>query len=218
MSTTSLNSKKLILFVLVLLPSFFFAWYMNAHLLARLTAWPLNAVLPQAMPEAVHQINPTDRHLLMLSPIGADPRYSKAPPRGGQAVGINLLIYSFSIPLFAALAIASEASSWEHVRRISAGLLLLYLFVVLSATIRVLYLLEFGSRFAHVSPVTEQEALRQLIHHGHYLTVTILPTALPVLLWALMYRKTFLNIVPFGRSHESSPGDTKAKPPSDPRP
>lgn len=209
--SSSVTPKKLILFVLVLLPSFFFAWYMNSPFLAKLTAWPLDALLPQVLPDAVSRVGPTGRHLGMLSPIPpATPQPSARG--GGQIVFVNLLIYSFSIPLFAALAIASEASAWAHVRRVSLGVVLLYLFLVASAAIRILYLLEYGARFAHVSPVTDQEFLRHLIRHGHYLTVTILPTALPILFWAMLYPKSFASLVPFGKPAKTADDDSGPAP------
>ncbi len=190
------SPKKFILFTLLLLPSFFFAWYTNAHFVAQTSAWSLNQVLPDVFPKVVYKIAPADKHLVLLSLVKPNQTQVDRPTESGQAIEMNLLARSFSLPMFIALAVASEATIVAHVLRILAGLLISYAFVLLSVVAKVLYLLQFDIRFAHIDPVTENLLAGQLILNGYYLSSVVFPALIPIVVWAAFYPATFKALVP----------------------
>jgi len=184
--------RKLVVVALVLLPSFLFAWHMNAPLFAQLTAWTLNHILPGLFPDYVLGLRAADDIVLVSCRV---PSEQALPMMEDRSFALKLQLYSFSLPLFAALAVASEASALQHTLRLAGGIGAILIYIVASGAIRVMHILYFGLFFPRVEILPTSEFTTQLIHFGHYLTYTVLPMALPVILWALLYQDNFKAII-----------------------
>jgi hypothetical protein len=169
---------------------------MNAPGFAMFTAWALENTLKPAMPKIVLSVGVrVDSNLVVMTKIAPKNSTSSEAIKHGQSVAFNLMIYSFSIPLFSALAVASEGSTTQHLWRLFSGNALLLLFVYICAWVRFLYIAQFGAHFQHAHVLPDSPLITHSLKYAHYLTSTILPTALPVLLWTMLYRDTFLELI-----------------------
>lgn len=188
----SASYRKLVLVALVLLPSFLFAWHMNAPLFAGFTAWVLNAVMPALFPDTILSVASGEDILLITCRVPSEQAF---PLLETRTFAIKLQFYTFALPLYAALAVASEAETGQHLRRLAGGFAAILLYIVASGGIRMLHILYFGLFFPRVEVLPTGELVTQLIHFGHYLTYTVLPMALPVILWAILYQDNFKAII-----------------------
>ncbi len=189
---TPVSYRRMVLVALVLLPSFLFAWHMNAPMFAYLTAWVLNDVMPHWFPNEVLKLQASGDVVLVFCRVPAE---NALPMLETRSFALKLQFYSFSLPLFAALAVASEATGWQHTRRLLGGMAAILFYIVASGGIRILHILYFGLFFPRLEVLPTTELTTQLLHFSHYLTYTVLPMALPVILWAVLYRDNFKAII-----------------------
>jgi len=100
------------------------------------------------------------------------------------------------LPLFVAMALASDASVRRHLLNVGAGIVLLSVGQAVSILFKIA-----ATIFSRSPPVVSGEALCStdclwtILFGAQYFTYMILPGLLPVLLWALLYRRYAASLV-----------------------
>lgn len=182
-----MRSTKHWLFIgqaLILLAPFFYAWYQTLPWFLPGLAALLEPVLKAAWPDSLVAVNATGGKIVVLVRLIAD---DAAIGEGMKAVVLNPYTYSYGIPLFSALALASTAGTRQHSVRILLGLLLLAVGLVFSIQASLLFMFQFDEGFQRLSLLGSPSANDSLVIYVHFLGFRVLPRALPVLLWVLLY-------------------------------
>lgn len=173
---------------LILLPAFLFLWYFAGDALFPALAKLLEPVLRTLWPDTVLSVQPSGRKILILTqllpPDHVDP--VMRPPR--RAVMVNPFTYSYGLPLFAALALASSAGWRSHLLRLAIGLPVLILGLIFSVIVSLLYLFQISDGYAGLRVVESAELNEAVVFYAHFLGFNLTPRLLPLLLWVLLYR------------------------------
>ena len=104
---------------LALLPLAFAVWYFAAPVLLFPVVLLLRGIAHVAFSGLVTGIEQSLAIATFVTPL----RMTGAAPRGVLTVDVNLLLYAFGMPLYAALTLASRAPSWP--RNLALGYLVL---------------------------------------------------------------------------------------------
>jgi hypothetical protein len=171
--------------LLVLLPAFFFAWYETLVWLVPLLAGLLDPLLHLCWPTTFVKIQAAGSKLVVIVRLAAE---AVSAGQAHKGVVLNPFTYSYGIPLFAALAIASTASSRQHLVRLLVGLGVLAAGVCLSILASLLFMFQFDAGFERLQLLGSAPANDTLVRYLHFLGFQILPRVLPIALWILLYR------------------------------
>jgi hypothetical protein len=110
-----------------------------------------------------------------------------ASARAGEiAVAVDLLLYSFGLPLYAALVLAAKEPGWP--RRLVVGYAVLMPFVAWGALADFLknVAITMGPQIASQTGFVAWQ--REAIAFSYQLGALILPTVVPVVTWVLTHR------------------------------
>ena len=173
---------RFVLATLAWLPLCFAAWYFAAPVLL----WPVK-LLAQAgalafgdLVRAVEQAGSVVTFVTSLRPGDA------ALARGSITVDVNLLLYSFGLPMFAALTLAAREPRWP--RRLAIGyaaLLPVSAFGVLADFLKNVAL---GAGPLVASQAGFSAWQREAIAFAYQFGALILPTVAPAAAWVLLHR------------------------------
>ena len=165
------------------LPVTFAIWYFAAPVLL----WPA-AVLTQVaartgLADIVRAVEQSRAELVFATSLKA----GSAAAQGGEiAVGVDLLLYSFGLPLYAALVLAAKEPGWP--RRLIAGYAVLMPFVAWGALADFLknVAITMGPQVASQTGFVAWQ--REAIAFSYQLGALILPTVVPVVAWVVTHR------------------------------
>jgi hypothetical protein len=177
---------RFVLRVIAWLPLTFAVWYLAAPLLV----WPV-ALLAELFTrstfdwvKSVEQIGPLITFVTSLKPAeGADPAGVKAV----VSVESNVLLFSFGLPMLAALILAAREP--HRVRMLLIGFVVLLPFQTFSVVA------DFLKNVAILTPpaVSSQTGInafqREVIAFCYQFGTLILPTVAPAIVWVLMHRR-----------------------------
>jgi hypothetical protein len=166
--------------ILVLLFPFYFAWYQVLPLLRLL--WP----------DTLATVKGGGGKIIVVARTVAT---SGEFDGGLKGIVLNPYTYTYGMPLFFALAVASTASGWKHFFRMSVGFAVLLVGLYLSVVASLMYMFQFDGEFARLKLLetpTANDALVEFIHASGF---RVLPRALPVLLWAVLYREWAVEMI-----------------------
>ena len=166
------------------LPPAFFVWYLSAPVLL----WPATLLVSLVsrmgfadLVGGTEQAGATLVFATALKPGGI-------MPQGGQiTVDVNLLLYAFGLPLYAALVLAAREPGWP--RRLIVGYAVLMPVVAWGA------LADFLKNVAITSgPMVASQTgfvawQRELIAFSYQFGSLILPTVVPAVVWVLTHRR-----------------------------
>jgi hypothetical protein len=163
------------------LPPCFAAWYFSAQYHAAVAGWLARASVNQFRPGLVSALERSGLDLVFVTSI-------KVHPAPGQTAlllpEVNPLLYTYGLALFVALMLAARATWWK----ILVGVALLLPFQ--SWGIAFDFLMQVGIRLG--PDVAAQAELsgwrREAVALGYQIGSLILPSFIPVLLWAFFNR------------------------------
>jgi hypothetical protein len=186
MRADSDSLPRFVLRVVAWLPLTFAVWYLAAPLLA----WPV-ALLAELFTrstfdwvKSVEQMGPLITFVTSLKPAeGTNPAGVKAV----VSVESNVLLFSFGLPMLAALILAAREP--HRVRMLLIGFLVLLPFQTFSVVA------DFLKNVAILAPpaVSSQTGInafqREVIAFCYQFGTLILPTVAPAIVWVLMHRR-----------------------------
>jgi len=174
---------RFIIKVLSWLPATFALWYFTAPVLL----WPVRLVAElvtrMAFADLVHAIERNGATLTFVTTLKPG---SAIAASGQVAVDVDMLVYSFGLPLFAALVLAAREPGW--LRRIVAGYAVLVPFITWGV------LADFLKNVAITSGpfVASQTGFvawqRETIAFAFQFGSLILPSVAPAVVWVLTHR------------------------------
>jgi hypothetical protein len=174
---------RLIATVLVWLPLTFAVWYVAAPVLLWPAALLAEAIARTAFADLVRSVDWHGATLTFATTL---------KPGGAQAGGIitvdiDLLLYSFGLPLFAALTLAAREERWP--RRMLIGYLAILPFVAWGALAELLKVLAISSGPQVASQTGFVAWQREVIAFAYQFGTLILPAVVPAVTWVLTHRR-----------------------------
>jgi hypothetical protein len=106
---------------------------------------------------------------------------------GFVSVDVNLLLYSFGLPLLAALIVAAREPAWK--RHLAIGYLVLVPFVAWGGLADFLKNVAITAGPAVASQTGFSAAQREVIAFAFQFGSLILPAIVPAIVWVLMHRR-----------------------------
>ncbi len=190
MRTNPLNA--LIGRTLLWLPATFAIWFLTAPWHLAPVAWAAKGLLTLWLPEAVADLRLHGAQLLLISHFGEAAGQVVVNPPSGEHLGFitNPLSYSYSLPLFAALALATPEP--HRARRLIVGLAVLLAIELTSMILVQLKSLVFETHGAFVAQQAWDAWARNAVALGYQLGSLLLPMVMPLVVW-LASHGTFLN-------------------------
>ena len=165
------------------LPVTFAIWYFAAPGLLWPAAFLAEVVARTGLSDIVRTVEQARTELTFATTLKA----GSAGAQGGEvAVGVDLLLYSFGLPLYAALVLAAKEPG--RVRRLIAGYAVLMPFVAWGALADFLknVAITMGPQIASQTGFVAWQ--REAIAFSYQLGALILPTVVPVVTWVLTHR------------------------------
>jgi len=164
------------------LPVTFGAWY----LLAPVLLWPVRLLVEfvanVGLRDLVRAIESAGRSLTFVTTL----KPGEGVGAGVVSVDVNMLVYAFGMPLFAALTLAAREASWW--RTLAIGYAVIVPFVAWGV------LADFLKGIAIVAPaaIASQTGFsgpqREAIAFAYQFGTLILPAVVPAVLWVLLHR------------------------------
>jgi hypothetical protein len=173
---------RFVVAALAWLPVTFGAWY----LLAPVLLWPVRLlvdfVASVGLRDLVRAIESAGRSLTFVTTL----KPGEGVGAGVVSVDVNMLVYAFGMPLFAALTLAAREASWW--RTLAIGYAVIVPFVAWGV------LADFLKGIAIVAPaaIASQTGFsgpqREAIAFAYQFGTLILPAVVPAVLWVLLHR------------------------------
>ena len=165
------------------LPVTFAIWYFAAPVLLWPAAFLTQVAARTGLADIVRAVEQSRAELVFATSLKA----GSAAAQGGEiAVGVDLLLYSFGLPLYAALVLAAKEPGWP--RRLIAGYAVLMPFVAWGALADFLknVAITMGPQVASQTGFVAWQ--REAIAFSYQLGALILPTVVPVVAWVVTHR------------------------------
>ena len=165
------------------LPVTFVVWYFAAPVLLWPAAFIVELVTRWGLSDIVQGIERARAELTFATTL----KPGSASARAGEiAVAVDLLLYSFGLPLYAALVLAAKEPGWP--RRLVVGYAVLMPFVAGGALADFLknVAITMGPQIASQTGFVAWQ--REAIAFSYQLGALILPTVVPVVTWVLTHR------------------------------
>ena len=165
------------------LPVTFVVWYFAAPVLLWPAAFIVELVTRWGLSDIVQGIERARAELTFATTL----KPGSASARAGEiAVAVDLLLYSFGLPLYAALVLAAKEPGWP--RRLVVGYAVLMPFVAWGALADFLknVAITMGPQIASQTGFVAWQ--REAIAFSYQLGALILPTVVPVVTWVLTHR------------------------------
>jgi hypothetical protein len=178
----SLSLPRFVLLTLVWLPVAFAVWYFTAPVLL----WPAQLLaelfLGVGFPElfrAFEADGATFRALTSLKP-------GQAVAGGTVSVDVNMLLYAYGLPMFAALVLAAREPVWPRI--LLVGYVAILPFVAWGIVADVLKNIAITAGPAVASQAGFSAGAREVIAFAYQFGSLILPTVVPAAAWVLTHR------------------------------
>lgn len=188
---------RFMLGVLIFFPLTFFVWYISASLHLAPIVLISQTLLQWSVPDALMWLRLDQHTLVIASNFGHDANgVIVSPPTGEDLLGFHLnpLIYSYSLPLLAALILATPGANKGM--KLLWGLLLLIPTEVFSMVFSVLKTLTFDVGTAFL----QQQGIGALgvdgIALGYQIGTLLLPMIAPLIIWVALHQDFLLRLTP----------------------
>ena len=182
----SLRPPRLSAFVLAVLawlPLTFAVWYFAAPLLLWPSVLVMQAVSAMGFGGLVRGIEQAGSTVTFTTSL----RPGTGVAGGFVSVDVNLLLYSFGLPLLAALIVAAREPAWK--RHLAIGYLVLVPFVAWGGLADFLTNVAITAGPAAASQTGFSAAQREVIAFAFQFGSLILPAIVPAIVWVLMHRR-----------------------------
>jgi hypothetical protein len=185
-ATRTLRPPRLSAFVLAVLawlPITFAVWYFAAPLVLWPSVLAIQGIARIGFADivkAVEQVGATVNFTTSLRP-------GTGVSNGFVTVDVNLLLYSFGMPLLAALILAARERAWK--RHLLIGYLVLVPFIAWGGLADFLKNVAITAGPAVASQTGFTSAQREAIAFAFQFGSLILPAIVPAIVWVLMHRR-----------------------------
>lgn len=189
--------SRFMLGVLVFFPLTFFLWYVSAPFHLSPITFLTEKLLSVLTPDALMWLRLDGHTLVLASNFGHDSAGAVvSPPPGDDVLGfqLNPLIYSYSLPLVAALMLATPGKDkWLN---LFWGILLVVPAEIFSMVFSVLKTLTFdvGKAFQMQQGISQSEA--DMIAMGYQVGTLLLPMIVPLIIWVALNRTFIVRLTP----------------------
>jgi hypothetical protein len=167
------------------LPVTFAIWYFAGPLLT----WPVRllceAVSGAAFGDIVRAVEQQRAVLTFVTSLR--PGSVQGPGAGAITVDVNVLLYSYGMPMFAALTLAAREPGWW--RKLAVGIVALLPVVAFGVMADCLKNVAFSAGPLVASQTGFSLAQRQVIAFAYQFGALILPTVAPAAAWVLSHRR-----------------------------
>jgi len=174
---------RLIIRVFAWLPVTFAVWYVTAPILLWPAAFLAELIGRMTWSDIIRGVEQARAELTFATTLKA----GSAGAHGGEIiVGVDLLLYSFGLPLYAALVLAAKEPGWP--RRLFAGYAVLMPFVAWGALADFLksVAITMGPQIASQTGFVAWQ--REAIAFSYQFGALILPTVVPLVAWVVTHR------------------------------
>jgi hypothetical protein len=188
---------RFMLGVLVFFPLTFFVWYVTAAFHLAPVTLVSGQLLNLIVPDALMWLKLDGHTLVLASNFGRDASgVVLSPPPGEDVLGFHLnpLIYSYGLPLVAALMLATPGEGkWLNVLW---GVLLMLPVEVFSMVFSVLKTLMFdvGTAFQTQQGISQTGA--DAVALGYQVGTLLLPMIAPLIIWMALNRQFIIQLAP----------------------
>jgi len=173
----------LLIRVFAWLPVTFAIWYVTAPILLWPAAFLAELIGRVTWADIIRGVEQARAELTFATTLKA----GSAGAQGGEiVVGVDLLLYSFGLPLYAALVLAAKEPGWP--RRLFAGYAVLMPFVAWGALADFLksIAITMGPQIASQTGFVAWQ--REAIAFSYQFGALILPTVVPLVAWVVTHR------------------------------
>jgi hypothetical protein len=173
---------RFVVAALAWLPVTFGAWY----LLGPVLLWPVRLLVQfvarVGMGDLVQTIESGGSSLAFITTL----RPGEGIGTGVVSVDVNMLVYAFGMPLFAALTIAAREAKWW--RTLAIGYAVMVPFVTWGVLADFLKSIAIAAPAAVASQTGFSGLQRELIAFAYQFGSLIMPAVVPAVLWVLLHR------------------------------
>ena len=183
---------RFVLLTLAWLPLTFVVWYFAAPILLYPALALAEVVLRVGFGDLVRAVGAEGGHAVVLTSL----RPGQAQAGGTISVDVNMLLYAFGMPMYAALVLAAHEPRWPRI--LLLGLAAMLPFVAWGVVADFLKNVAITAGPAVASQTAFVPAQREMIAFAFQFGSLILPTVVPAALWVLTHRR-FLERLRGGR-------------------
>jgi hypothetical protein len=173
---------RFVITVFLWLPVTFAVWYFTAPVLLWPAALVIRLIAKTGLSDLVRTIETNGGTLVFLTTL----KPGEATGNAFISVDVNLLIYSFGLPLFAALTLAAREARWPRVLAIGYGVSLP--FVVWGAIAEFLRTVAIASGPKIAAQTGFVAWQREVIAFAYQFGSLILPAVVPAVLFVVLHR------------------------------
>ena len=173
---------RFILLTLAWLPVTFVVWYFAAPLLLYPALLLTELVLGLGFGDLVRGVASDGATVVVLTAL----KPGQAIGSGQVSVDVNMLLYAFGMPMFAALVLAARQPRWPRI--LLAGLAAMLPFVTFGVVADFLKNVAITAGPAIASQTGFSPAQREVIAFAFQFGSLILPTVVPAAIWVLTHR------------------------------
>ncbi len=175
---------RFVLIVFAWLPLMFALWYLAAPILMLPVKWLAQLLAYIAFPDLVYQILFVAREFEFVTTLRPGEAYSSAV----VSVDVNVMLYSFGLPMYAALVLAAGGGKrmWKS---LLIGYLVMIPFITWGVTADFLKNIVFSAGQFVASQTGFSVLQREIIAFAYQFGTLILPTVIPAIAWVLTHRR-----------------------------
>ena len=173
---------RFVVMTLAWVPAAFAVWYLAAPLLLWPGALVAEAVLRGAFADIVRSVDVAGSVISVVTTL----RPGQAVSGGSVSVDVNLLLYAFGLPMYAALVLAAREPGW--VRKLAIGYVALVPVIAFGAVADALKNLAVTAGPMVASQTGFSPVQREAIVFAFQFGSLILPTVVPAAVWVLTHR------------------------------
>jgi hypothetical protein len=180
--TAVITLPRFIARTLAWLPVTFIVWYFAAPILLYPALSLAEAVLRLGFADLVRAVGGDGSTAVIVTTL----KPGQASGGGQVGVDVNLLLYAFGMPMFAALVLAAREPRWGRI--LVVGLVAMLPFVAWGVVADFLKNVAITAGPAIASQTGFSQTQRELIAFAFQFGSLILPTVVPAALWVLTHR------------------------------
>ena len=173
---------RFVLLTLAWLPVMFAVWYVTAPIVLWPAAFLGELVLRGGFGELVRSIDLQGATVQVTSTL----KPGQAVAGGTVSVDVNMLLYAFGLPMFAALVVAAREAHWPRV--LAIGYVVMLPFVAWGVIADFLKNVAVTAGPLVISQTGFSAAQREAIVFAFQFGSLILPTVVPAAVWVLTHR------------------------------
>ena len=173
---------RFVFLTLAWLPAAFAVWYLGAPLLLAPARFLAEAVLRTGFGDIVSSVEASSALMTVITTL----KPGQAVSGGNVSVDVNLLLYSFGLPMFAALVLAAREQHW--MRKLAIGYVAMLPVTAWGAVADFLKNVAITAGPMVASQTGFSAVQREAIVFAFQFGSLILPTVVPAAIWVLTHR------------------------------